>query len=292
MSIWVSSVTKDRWRASESGTSASFMPRTVADNRVTGKGLLHTNGPDRRTVAIMLVWGRFILATGVAVLAPLIAAILALGLGPAAAQSADRLPDDPIGTWVLSCPMAVGQPCIMRHRDWILPPVNGSPSAALEIQLRGDILVPVVTVRGLPAIAALGGSVLIKPTLTIGFDGGRKIEMACESGDKSFSCGPPAAVVPVMGGLLPKARRIDASMTIGLPGVAPLPPQERSLELSGTEAALARLRIVGAVGEALPDVPGLDLRGFIERLLRDMGFPAGGGDLLPRLLAMFGWVLS
>ena len=128
--------------------------------------------------------------------------VLAAWSGMASAQSQDRLPDEPVGSWILSCPMTVGQPCIMRHRDWLMAPANGSPSAALEIQLRGDIMVPVVTVRGLPSMAALGGSALIKPNMTMGFDGGRKMNMACDASASAYSCAPEAPMVPVFGGLL------------------------------------------------------------------------------------------
>jgi hypothetical protein len=65
-----------------------------------------------------------------------------------------------------------------------------------------------------------------------------------------------------------------------------LPPQERTMELSGTEAALTRLRSVGAIAEALPAVPGLDLQQFLDRVLRAAGFANGAGDVLPKLLPL------
>lgn len=71
-----------------------------------------------------------------------------------------------------------------------------------------------------------------------------------------------------------------------------IPWPERSLDLSGTEVAMSRLRAVGATGEALPAYPGLDMQGFLDRIMRDLGFPNGAADVVPKVLPWLSWLWS
>ena len=180
----------------------------------------------------------------------------------------------------------------MRHRDWVVAPANGTPSAALELQLRGDALVPVITVRGLPTSAALGGALVVKPTVTLGLDGGKRIDLSCGMSGNYYACAPDAAAVQTIAAALPRARVLSASLTLTIPGMMALPAQDRTLELTGTAVAQARLLAVGAIGEALPSYPGLDIQGFLDRILRDLGFPNGAADVLPKLMPLISWVGS
>ena len=217
---------------------------------------------------------------------------LVLCATPAFAQSPARPANEAIGSWVLACPPDTAEPCLLRYRDWVVAPANGSPSAALEVQTRGDALVPVIAVRGLSASMAIGGAALAKPTVTMGFDGGKRVDLRCGLSGTNYACAPDAAAVPSFAAALPKAHTISASVTLTIPGVIALPGQDRTLTLTGTDAALTRLRTVGATGEALPALPGLDLQGFLDRILRDLGFPNGAADVLPQLLPLLAWFRS
>jgi hypothetical protein len=206
----------------------------------------------------------------------------------APAEAPARPATEDIGSWVLSCPAAVQEPCLMRHRDWVVPPVGAGPTVALEVQARGDALVPVISLRGLPASAAVGGALLVKPTVSLAFDNGKRIDLTCGLGGASFACAPDAASVRAAADALPKARNVAVAVKLSVPGGLTLPPRDRSLDLAGTEAALTRLRALGATGEALPAYPGLDLQGFADRTLRDAGFPNGVAGALPAFLTRVG----
>ncbi len=171
----------------------------------------------------------------------------------------------------------------MRHKDWVLAPGNGSPGVALEIQMRSDAMVPVITVRGLPAPAAVAGAFVVKPSVNLGFDGGKRLELSCGMSGTYYACAPDAASLRAVAEALPKAKVVSAGVTLTMPGMMALPPQERLLDLTGTETALAKLRAGGAIREALPEYPGLDMQGFLDRILRDVGFPNGAGDVMPKL---------
>ena len=221
-----------------------------------------------------------------------LALALTLSALPAYAQLPARPASEAIGSWILSCPPAPAEPCLMRHREWVLAPANGTPSAALELQLRGDALVPVITVRGLPASAAVGGAFVVKPSVNIGFDGGKRSDLSCGVSGTYYACAPDASTVMAIAAALPKARILSASVTLTVPGMMALPPQERSLDLSRTEAAMARLRAAGATGESLPAYPGLDMQGFLDRIMRDLGFPNGAADVMPKVLPWLSWLWS
>jgi invasion protein IalB len=215
---------------------------------------------------------------------------IALCAAPAVAQAPVRPANETIGSWILSCPPDVAEPCLMRHRDWVVAPASGTPSAALEIQLRGDALVPVITVRGLPTSAAVDSAFVVKPTVNLGLDGGKRIDLSCEISGTDYACAPDAAAVPALAAAIPKARVLSASLTLTIPGMVALPPQDRTLELTGTAVAQARLLAAGATGEALPSYPGLDIQGFLDRIMRDLGFPNGSADAVPKLMPLFSWI--
>ena len=209
---------------------------------------------------------------------------LILWAASALAQAPARPTNEEIGSWVLSCPAAVREPCLMRHRDWVVPPVGAGPTAALEVQARGDALVPVVSLRGLSVSAAL----LVKPTVSLAFDNGKRIDLTCGLRGASYACAPDAASVRAAADALPTARIVAVAVKLSVPGGLTLPPRDRSLDLAGTEAALTRLRALGATGEALPAYPGLDLQDFVDRTMRDAGFPNGVAGMLPAFISGVG----
>ncbi len=197
-----------------------------------------------------------------------------------------RPASETIGSWVLQCPADPSGPCTLRHRDPLLAPGNHGPTAALEVQRRGDALVPVITLRGLPPEAALGGSLVVRPLVSLRLDGGTPDALACGPDDGVFVCAPGAASVPGLAAALPTARSVSVAVTMTVPGSPRPPPQSLSLALTGTAQALARLRAVGAAGEALPTYPGLDLQGFLDQVLRGLGYPNGLSDVLPSALPL------
>ncbi|HUB13496.1 MAG TPA: hypothetical protein VMB34_16220 [Acetobacteraceae bacterium] len=187
---------------------------------------------------------------------------LLVAAAPAAAPQA-------IGSWLLQCAGSGG--CILRDRDWILPPGAGRPAAALEVQRRGDVLVPVVTLLGLSAQQAMGGLLALQPRVTLGFVPGPRADLGCEMDGDAVVCAPQADAVATAAAALPAASMVTVSVQLGVPGVMSLPSQSRSLTLQDTQQALARLRAAGAAGEALPAQPGLDWIGFIHKIMQATG---------------------
>jgi hypothetical protein len=208
-----------------------------------------------------------------------------------AASGQPKPTEETLGSWVLSCPPAPppgvkAEPCIMRHKDWVLQPGSGGPSAALEIQARGSQFVPAVAVRGMPTQLALGGSLVVKPVVGFQYDNGKRLEMTCGLIGAAYACAPEASVVPVAAAGLGKARSITVLVAMSIPGMMDLPPQQRTLDLNGINLALSRLATVAVTNEALPDVPGLDLQAFLDKVLRAAGFQNGVGDILQKVMPL------
>jgi len=197
--------------------------------------------------------------------------------GAVLAQTATRPAHETIGSWALSCPASVSEPCTLRDSDWVWPGDAGGLSAALEVQRRGSELVPVIAVRGLSPAMMVGGLAAVKPTVTLAFDGGAAFVLSCGMSGGYLACGPDAAVVAPIAAALPNARTAAVEVALNLPTGPVGLPRAVTLTLSDTPAALARLRAVGASGETLPAYPGLDLWELGSKIMRDLGFSGGGG---------------
>lgn len=211
----------------------------------------------------------------------MIAAVIAVLATLSLPAHADRPAELTIGTWVLTCPPDNNpRPCVLRHRDWLLPPGGpGTPSAALEIQGRNGTLVPVVTLRGLPTQAAIGGALVVRPSVTLKLDGGGPVPLACGLSNGTQTCAPAFAEVSRLSPALPTTGTIEARIEVAIPGLAAMPPQTRTLELGATVQALAAARHYGVENETLPAIAGLDLFGFIDRVARAAGFRNGMADV-------------
>src|SRR6185312_5416660 len=177
-----------------------------------------------------------------------------VGLLPAAVAIAEAPPaNEEIGSWVLTCPEAPKPgACRLRHRNWVLPPGDGRLSAALEVQRRGDAMVPVVTLRGLSSQAAIGGMLTMKATVGVRFDGGPRTDLACGFDGEAIVCAPEGTAVALAAAQLPSAHGAVVQIQVSLPGMLALPAQDRAMDLKGTREALARFRTMGPAGEALP----------------------------------------
>jgi len=213
-----------------------------------------------------------------------------LGALPVSAALAEVPPaQQQIGSWVLDCPtVAPTGGCVLRGRTWILAPGGGRPGAALEVQDRGDLLVPVVALRGLSTQAAIGGLLALKAQVALRFDSGPPADLVCGQDGGAIVCAPEGSALAATAAALPTAHAVNVQIQLSLPGTMALPAQGSRLELQGTREALARFRAVGPAGESLPAEPGLDLVGFLDRVLRAAGFEHGAADLLPRLAGGLG----
>jgi hypothetical protein len=190
-----------------------------------------------------------------------------------------------IGSWVLTCPTAAN--CVLRHRSWLLLPIGGEPSAALEVFWRGGRAVPTVAIRHLSVGAALGGVLLMQANAAMKFDDASEIDLPCAPNSGAIVCVPTGAAAADAASQLTNSRMVLVRLRIHPWSATPLPEISRSLELQQTTAALVRLRATAPVGEPGPAIAGLDLRGFLDRLARDAGFRGGLADLLPTVA---GWV--
>jgi hypothetical protein len=170
--------------------------------------------------------------------------------------------DPPAGeVWDLLCPTGP-HACVLRHKAASLH--AGGVSVALEVHARGGALVPVVVVQGLSAQAALTASLAGHLSVGLRFDHGPWMELTCEG---AIICAPAAGDIPSAAAALPAARSVTLRLDLEVQGVRGIPHPERTLDLSGTVAALVRLRRAGAREEAVPAEPGLDLPGLMNKLM-------------------------
>jgi hypothetical protein len=188
-------------------------------------------------------------------------AVLLIG-GPAAAEE--------IGSWVLACPG--NEPCLLRHRNWIVSPGAGGISAALEARQIGNRMIPVIVVRGLSMQAALASVVALQANVGLRFDDTPRIGLTCGVDGAALVCAPAREATEAAAHGLASAHGVVVQAQLSVPGIVSLPDQSRSLELQRTGDALARLRAASAqAGGTAPAMPGLDLGGMVERLLEDAG---------------------
>lgn len=204
---------------------------------------------------------------------------LTLLLWPVLADAQPRKVEVPhseqtIGSWVLSCemdPMTDAQVCHLRHKLWLVVPNDSHPGMALEVQMRGDHLVPVITVRHLSFSTALNGLLALTATAQIRFDNAPMAELPCSLDGVSVMCVPRNADAAALASELPKARTVLVEFrSVGnLP--LPVPDGVMALDLDQTQEALSRYRVAGP--EVLPAQTsfGEDVKNSADRLLRSLG---------------------
>ena len=217
----------------------------------------------------------------------LLAAMALLIGGSAAAQT--RPASEAIGSWVLSCPDTKTAPCELRHRGSMTAPGGADgPSASLEVVHRGDLFVPVVTLRGLSMQAALGGVLAVQSDVAVRFDDQAWTALGCGLDGAMVLCAPAADSAAVAAAALSLAHGVMVRVRISIPGMTTLPEQSRSFDLQQTAEALAAFRATAPASESVPVIAGLDWHGFLDRLARDAGFRDGLADLLPSAEALMG----
>jgi hypothetical protein len=180
--------------------------------------------------------------------------------------------EDSIGSWVLACPSETQKDiCQLRHRNWILPPGTGGPAVALEVLRRGNRFVPAIVLRGLSIQAALGGAMALQANTSLGFDAAPQIELLCGLEGTTVVCAPRGADAADAASQLAEAHSVSVRARLGLPGGMSLPEQSRTLNLDRTRDAEARFGSIAPPSAATRSLPGLDWRGYLERLLQRAG---------------------
>ena len=216
----------------------------------------------------------------------LLAAMALFVGGSAAAQT--RPTSEVIGSWVLSCPDTKTAPCQLRHRASMMQVGASGPSASLEVAHRGDLFVPVVTLRGMSMQAAVGGVLAVQSDVALRFDDLAWTALGCGLDGGAVLCAPAGEAAAAAAAELSAAHSVMVRIRLSIPGVTALPEQSRSLDLQQTTEALAAFRATAPASESVPVIAGLDWRGFLDRVARDAGFRNGLADLTPSAEALVG----
>jgi hypothetical protein len=190
-----------------------------------------------------------------------------------------------IGSWELSCPgeAAGAEPCRLRFDKRFFD--KGGVSGDLEVQAQGTSLVPVLALRGvapeLLMAAALAGTTT---EASMRFGGGAWEALTCGTTSAGYLCWPGDDAARNLAAELPAARSVTVRVSVAVPGLKPLPVQEKSLDLIGTNEALARLRaagpsqVPGPMAARVSQSPAA-LMGMADKALKAAGYPNGVADL-------------
>ena len=202
-----------------------------------------------------------------------LALIMAIGTARAATQ-------EHIGSWVLTCP--ADKPCVLRLEKRFLD--KGGITGDLEVQAVGKALVPVLVLRGLPSELMIAAALSGRADASVQFAGGPKVTLGCAPSSVGYMCSPDRDAAHALAAGLPGARSMKLRVEVSVTGLKPLPVQERSLDLTGTSAALDRLRAVGPtqVPGPLEEVTSQSpaaLLGMADKALRAAGYQNGVADL-------------
>jgi hypothetical protein len=201
--------------------------------------------------------------------------------------AASAATQEQIGSWVLTCPGDA--PCLMRASKRFFD--KGGITGDLEVQAEATSLVPVIALRGLSNEMLMAASLAGKAEASIQFPGRSREELNCAASSAGYFCSPNGAAGQRLAAALATARAVTVRVSVTLNGTNPLPAQEKSLDLSGTSEALARLRIAGPsqvfgpmTALASPSPEGL--MGMADKALKAAGYPNGTATL-QELLAKY-----
>ena len=189
-----------------------------------------------------------------------------------------------IGSWVLSCPRETpgSGSCVLHLEKRFLD--KGGITGDLEVQALGKRLVPVITLRGLPEQILLAASLAGKTDASMQFGDGPKEVLSCAASTDAYICSPKDDAAATLAASLPAARSVTVRVSVTVSGLKPLPVEEKSLPLFGTNEALIRLRTAGppqvpdpAAASASPSPSALI--GMADKVLKAAGYPNGVADL-------------
>jgi hypothetical protein len=205
-------------------------------------------------------------------------AVVAIAASPA--RTGHAATQQQIGAWVLNCPgdkPGIAS-CTLRLEKRFLD--KAGITGDLEVQAQGKTLVPVITLRGLPSKVLMAASLASKTDASVQFGRGPREDLTCESTSAVYICAPNGLAGPRLAAGLPDARSVTVRVNVSMTGMSPLPEQEETLDLSGTNEALAKLRAAGPA-QAPSLMTELESRspagwmGMADRLLKAAGYPNG-----------------
>ena len=204
------------------------------------------------------------------------------------AQAAHAGRQETTGGWVLVCPdnNSGHKTCVLRLDRPLFG--QGSVSADLEIRADGRSLVPVIVASGLPGELVAAASMTGRPDVSVWFDDGKPEPLDCAPTQAGYLCAPGPGADVRLSAALPAARSVTVRASLTAPGLKPLPSRDTSFALSGTRAALDRLRAAGPAPvpgalDALASGSPADLMGLADKALRAAGFQDG----VPGLVAKY-----
>lgn len=209
--------------------------------------------------------------------------VMALGL-LTAAVTASAATQEQIGSWVLTCPggAAGSRPCLLRSGKRFFD--KAGVTADLEVQALGTMLVPVITLRGLSNEILIAAALAGETDASLQFEDGAREKLPCGLTNGGYICSPRGAAARRLAAGLPAARSVTVLVSVAVSGMRPLPVRKRTLDLTGTNEALARLRAAGPMQEPGPlsaaasSTPAT-LKGMADKALKAAGYPNGLADL-------------
>lgn len=224
----------------------------------------------------------------------LICMVVALAAAPAlgvarAGETAKAATAEQIGSWVLSCPAAPSgtERCQLRARKRFLD--KAGVTGDLEVLADGGALVPVITLRGVPTELLTAVAMAGTTEASMQFAGGSRESLDCGATSLGYVCAARDKAARRLAASLGGARSVIVRVAVSIPGVQPLPAEERTLDLAETTEALGRLRaagpsaLPGRVRETAAPSPA-GMMAVADRMLKSAGYPNGLADL-QKLLA-------
>ncbi len=209
--------------------------------------------------------------------------VLTIAMLGAMAAAARAATEQQIGSWVVSCPDGARE-CQMRFGKRFLD--KAGITGDLEVESQGRSLVPVIALRGLSSQILTAASIAGTTEASIQFPGGVRQALTCNATAAGYICAPDEAAGHILSAGLATAKSGTVRVSVSVAGMAPLPAQEKSLDLSGTNEALARLRSVGP--SPVPSALAADGAGaqspagmmsIADKMIKAAGYPQGVSGL-------------
>jgi hypothetical protein len=197
---------------------------------------------------------------------------------------AQAAPYEKIGSWVLDCSgdAAGAAACRLRldKRFFETAGITGD----LEVQAVGTSLVPILALRGVSTELLIAAAASGKTEASIQFGGGPRQPLSCATTSAAYICWPQDDAARNLAAALPQARSVTVRVSVAVSGLKPLPVQEKSLDLTATNEALARLRAAGPSQLPGPMAARVSqssaaLMGMADKALKAAGYPNGVTDL-------------
>jgi hypothetical protein len=196
-----------------------------------------------------------------------------------------------IGSWVLTCSSnaPAAEPCLLQSDKRLFD--EAGITVDLEVLALGKSLVPVIALRGLSNEILMVVAMAGETQASVRFGGGPQQDLTCGASGAAYVCSPKDDAARELAARLPVARSVTVIVSIGVAGTDPLTIRAKSLDLSGTTEALARLRKVGPSRvqgpmTRLASPSSSALMGMVNEALKAAGYPNGAADL-PALVAKY-----